>query len=182
MKATELTIYTIGHSNRSIDQFIDLLKEFGIQTLADVRSIPGSAKFPHFNKEALQQSLSEINVDYVWLEQLGGRRRKRKGFDSPNTGWTSLGFRNYADYMPEEGFKEGVARLLDLAAGSTTAYMCAEAVYWRCHRRLISDYLFVHKVHVLHIMGKKQAREHELTPEAVITPEQDLIYPAIEGV
>jgi uncharacterized protein (DUF488 family) len=178
MKATALTIYTIGHSNRSIQDFIGLLKELGIETLVDVRSIPGSAKFPHFNREALQESLAEIDVNYVWMEELGGRRRKRKGFDSPNTAWTSLGFRNYADYMLEEGFKEGVSRLMDIASRSRTAYMCAEAVYWRCHRRLISDYLFVHNVHVVHIMGKKQAREHELTPEAVITPEQDLIYPA----
>ncbi len=177
MNAEAPTIYSIGHSNRSIEEFIGLLVEFRIQTLVDVRSIPGSAKFPQFNKEALEQSLSTVTIDYVWLEQLGGRRRKRKGFVSPNTAWTSLGFRNYADYMMEDEFKVGVGRLLDLAGRSTTAYMSAEAVYWRCHRRLISDYLFARKVRVIHIMGKKQIREHELTPEAVITSEGDLIYP-----
>lgn len=173
----DISIYTIGHSNRSLEDFLALLKEFDIQALADIRSHPGSRKFPHFNRESLEAVLPEHGVKYLWLPKLGGRRKTRKGFESPNMGLTSPGFRSYADYMGEEEFRQGVRELLTLASESKTAYMCAEALYWQCHRRLVSDYLVARCVEVLHILGPKSLRPHKLTEGALVTEEGDVIYP-----
>jgi uncharacterized protein (DUF488 family) len=174
-----ICIYTIGHSNRSLEDFLALLKEFDIRALADIRSQPSSRKFPHFNRENLETVLPGYDVNYLWLPKLGGRRRTRKGFDSPNMGLTSPGFRSYADYMSEEEFRKGVGELLSIASESTMAYMCAEALYWRCHRRLLSDYLVAQGVLVRHILGHKSLRAHEITEGAVVTQEGNVIYPAI---
>ena len=155
MVAADIRIYTIGHSNRSLEDFLALLKEFDMQALADIRSQPGSRKFPHFNLENLETVLPAHGMRYIWLPKLGGRRKTRKGFDSPNMGLTSPGFRSYADYMGEEEFRQGVVELLSVASESRTAYMCAEALYWQCHRRLLSDYLVAQGVEVLHILGSR---------------------------
>jgi uncharacterized protein (DUF488 family) len=172
-----LTIYTIGHSNHAFEEFISLLEAYEIFTITDIRSFPGSRKFPHFNRTNLETSLPERGAEYLWIPKLGGRRSIRKGFESPNTGLTSLGFRAYADYMATEEFRDGVNELLSAAFKSRTAYMCAEALHWRCHRRLLSDYLTAHGIEVLHIMGPKNLVTHKLSKEAVVTAERAVIYP-----
>ncbi len=179
MLETDNRVYTIGHSNRSLEDFLALLKEFDIQALVDIRSQPGSRKFPHFNLENLETILPGHGVRYLWLPKLGGRRKARKGFDSPNMGLTTSGFRSYADYMGEEEFRKGVGELLSVASESRTAYMCAEALYWRCHRRLLSDYLVAQGVEVLHILGPKNLRSHTITEGALVTQQGNVIYPAI---
>jgi uncharacterized protein (DUF488 family) len=173
-----LTIFTVGHSNHSFEEFISLLEAYEIRIVADIRSFPGSRKFPHFNRADLEASLPEYGVEYLWIPKLGGRRSIRKGFESPNIGLTSPGFRAYADYMATEEFPDGVNELLSAALRSRTAYMCAEALYWRCHRRLLSDYLTAQGIEVLHIMGPKNLVAHKLSKEAVLTAEGGVIYPA----
>jgi uncharacterized protein (DUF488 family) len=179
MLETDNRVYTIGHSNRSLEDFLALLKEFAIQALADIRSQPDSRKFPHFNLENLETVLPRHGVEYLWLPKLGGRRRTRKGFDSPNKGLTSSGFRSYADYMCEEDFRQGVEQLLSVASEARTAYMCAEALYWQCHRRLLSDYLVAQGVEVLHILGPKNVRPHKITEGTLVTQQGNVFYPAI---
>jgi uncharacterized protein (DUF488 family) len=179
MESTQsgVRLYTIGHSNRSLDEFIALLRQFGIETLADIRRLPGSRKFPHFDRENLERVLPGHGLEYIWLPQLGGLRRRRKGLDSPNMGLTSPGFRAYADYMDSDDFRAGIRQLLSVASQSTTAYMCAEALYWRCHRRLLSDYLVAHGVEVLHIMGPKKLSAHNMTEGSAVMTEGKVIYP-----
>ncbi len=181
-RRNHISIYTIGHSNRSWQDFIALLEKFGIGTVADVRSLPGSKKFPHFDRENMERALADHGFKYVWLPKLGGLRRAQKGFESPNIGLTSPGFRAYADYMATQGFQEGVEELLLTASQSTTVIMCAEALYWRCHRRLLSDYLFAHDVEVSHIMGLTNLIPHKMTQGASITPEGKVIYPAVNQI
>lgn len=161
------TIYTIGHSNRSIEEFLAMLQSFGIGLIADIRSLPGSRKYPHFDKEALQASLPQNNIQYVHLANLGGRRRPGK--DSRNTGWRHRAFRGYADYMETEAFSDGVLELEKAGISIPTAYMCSEAVWWRCHRAMVSDYLKVKGWNVLHIMDPGKAKEHPYTSPAKVT-------------
>jgi uncharacterized protein (DUF488 family) len=172
-----ICIYTIGHSTRSLGDFISLLKKFIVQTLADIRTLPGSRKFPHFDRENLEKVLPEHGINYVWLPKLGGLRGRSKGFVSPNTGLDSPGFRNYADYMSGHEFADGVSELLRIAVRSTTACMCAEAVWWRCHRRLLSDYLVAQGVGVLHILDAKNPKPHKMTEGAVISTDGKVLYP-----
>ena len=146
-------IWTIGHSTRDITSFIDLVSANDIEAIADVRSLPGSRKFPQFNAEELAISLPERGIEYIPFKQLGGRRKARK--DSPNTVWRHPAFRGYADYMETSDFKEGIAELLRLAEQKRAAIMCSEAVWWRCHRSMISDYLKSIDVTVEHIMDGK---------------------------
>ena len=162
-----LSIWTIGHSTRTLDNFLDLLEANDIEAVADVRSYPGSRRYPHFNAEALSESLMKKGIEYVPLKKLGGRRRASA--DSPNTVWRSQAFRGYADYMETAEFKEGVDSLLELARRRTTAIMCAEAVWWRCHRSLISDYLKASGVSVEHIMDGRTNVIHPFTAAARIT-------------
>jgi uncharacterized protein (DUF488 family) len=155
-------IWTIGHSTRSIDEFISLLEKNGIKLLADVRSWPGSKRYPQYNKEALAKSLSEHGIRYKHFAELGGKRKPRR--DSRNTAWRNTSFRGYADYMETEEFHKGIDRLLDLARESgSAAIMCAEAVWWRCHRALISDYLKACGVNVMHILGANHLEPHPFT-------------------
>jgi uncharacterized protein (DUF488 family) len=174
---SSIRLYTIGHSTRSFEDFLSLLTLFGIQTLTDIRSRPGSRKFPHFDRENLEKVLPEHGVDYVWIPELGGLRRSDKESVSPNMGLTSPGFRNYADYMAEAEFKQGVSELLAIAVRSLTAYTCAEAVWWRCHRRLLSDYLVAHGLEVFHIVDSRSLHPHKITEGAVVSPEGNLLYP-----
>lgn len=163
--ATEgLRVWTIGHSTRGLDEFVRLLTENKIESVADVRSYPGSRKFPHFNAEALVTSLPEAGIKYVPFKQLGGRRKVRH--DSPHTVWRNEAFRGYADYMDTDDFKKGIDEFVELAAKTNVAMMCSEAVWWRCHRSMISDYLKAAGVNVLHIMGEETVEEHPYTSAA----------------
>jgi uncharacterized protein (DUF488 family) len=160
-------IWTIGHSTRKIDDFISLLGENGIKLLVDVRSLPGSKRYPQFNKEALTNSLGKPGIRYQHLPELGGLRKPKK--DSKNTAWRNASVRGYADYMETEDFRKGVNRLLDLAHKmGPAAIMCAEAVWWRCHRGLISDYLKARGIEVMHILNHNKVESHPFTSAARI--------------
>lgn len=168
------TLYTIGHSTRPLDDFATVLQTHSIQILLDIRSFPMSRRLPHFNREALENSLSEAGIHYHWLKELGGRRNKIRD-DSPNIALRNDSFRNYADYMLTEDFQNGTAELIRLAEQSRTAYMCAERVYFHCHRMLVSDWLVAHGHEVFHIDGTGPTRKHELMTEARMIDGQ-LIY------
>src|SRR5271165_4327686 len=130
------TIYTIGHSTRSLDELIAVLKAHGVRTLVDIRSFPMSRRLPHFNRESLEVELPKHDIAYIWMKDLGGRRKKIRN-DSPNTGLRNDAFRNYADYMLTEEFAEAIKRLLEIAQNGNTAIMCAERVWFQCHRMLV---------------------------------------------
>ena len=160
------TVWTIGHSTRTLDEFVEMLHSFKIELVADIRSYPVSRKFPQFNKEALEISLPENNIQYIHLRDLGGRRKVNP--DSKNTAWRHIAFRGYADYMETAAFKEGIKELEKIAMKQRTAYMCSEAVWWRCHRSMVSDYLKVHGWKVMHIMTIGKEEEHPYTSPAKI--------------
>jgi uncharacterized protein (DUF488 family) len=166
MKEENNTIWTIGHSTHPLEEFIGMLHSFNIELVADIRSFPGSRKFPQYNKEALEVSLPQNSIQYVHLEKLGGRRKVKPG--SKNTGWRHAAFRGYADYMETGAFKEGIIELEKIALKQRTAYMCSEAVWWRCHRSMVSDYLKVRGWKVMHIMGIGRDEEHPYTAPARI--------------
>jgi uncharacterized protein (DUF488 family) len=170
-----LRIYTIGHSTRSADEFVGLLGEFEVERLVDIRQYPGSRRLPHFNREALESGLARAGIAYEWLGALGGRRRAARP-DSPNMALRHPAFRNYADYMLTPEFRAGIGQLIEWAREKPTSIMCAEAVYWRCHRRLVSDYLVGQGIEVQHIMGPGHLRPHALTSGAVIRG-GNVIYP-----
>ncbi len=177
MENTTKTIWTIGHSTRSLEEFVSLLKPFNIELIADVRSYPGSRKFPQFNKEALEISLPQNNIEYTLIKKLGGRRKTNP--DSKNIAWRHKAFRSYADYMETDDFKEGIADLEVMAEKKRTAYMCSEAVWWRCHRSMISDYLKWKGWTVMHIMALAKATEHPYTqPAKIINGELNYQQPA----
>ncbi len=160
------TVYTIGHSTRTLDALVAALKAHGILTLVDIRSFPMSRRMPHFNRESLEVELPAHGIAYVWMKELGGRRKKIRN-DSPNTGLRNDSFRNYADYMLTREFAQGIERLLEIADQGSTAIMCAERVYFQCHRMLVSDYLTAHGHIVLHIDDdKRPLRQHKLMSEA----------------
>jgi len=163
------TIYTIGHSTHSLAKFLDMLQSFGIKILADIRSLPGSRKFPQFDKENLKISLEETGIQYIHLADLGGRRKVKK--DSKNTRWNNTSFRAYADYMETEEFESAIKKLENMALKQPTAYMCSEAVWWRCHRSMVSDYLKAKGWTVLHIMATGKAKDHKYTAPARIVDE-----------
>jgi uncharacterized protein (DUF488 family) len=169
-------IWTIGHSTRKIDIFISLLGENGIKLVADVRLLPGSKRYPQFNKEALAQSLGEHGIRYEHFPELGGRRKPQPG--SKNNAWRNEAFRGYADHMETEEFRKGIDRLVDLAnEAGPTAIMCAEALWWRCHRALISDFLKARGVEVTHIVDLAKTQSHPFTSAAQIV-EGKLSYAA----
>lgn len=158
------TIWTIGHSTRPIEDFISLLRANEIETVADVRRFPGSRWHPQYNERSLRDSLAVEGIDYIWIPALGGRRKSLP--DSPNTEWRNEAFRGYADHIATEEFAEGLFELLMVAGGSSTAIMCSEAVWWRCHRSLISDVLLSLGIRVLHIVSASLPSEHEYTAPA----------------
>jgi uncharacterized protein (DUF488 family) len=174
-------IYTIGHSTRSIEEFVYLLKQVDVTLLVDVRSIPRSRAVPWFNGDALPGTLLEHGIAYSHLESLGGRRHTRK--DAPpsvNTYWKVEAFRSYADYAATAEFRAGLATLGELAAKEICAIMCAEAVWWRCHRRIIADYLLAAGMPVEHIMGEGKVVPATMTPGARVMPNGVIEYPAEE--
>jgi uncharacterized protein (DUF488 family) len=157
-------LFSIGHSNQPLDRFLGLLAQHRIEALVDIRRFPGSRKYPHWGREALIASLQDVGIDYHWIEALGGRRRSQRDAPaSPNLGLRNKGFRNYADYMLTEQFRHAAEAMLEIAACKRTAMMCAEAVYWRCHRRLVSDFLLANGVTVQHIFPSGEVRPHTLT-------------------
>ena len=174
-----LTIWTVGHSTRSIEEFNQILNSHKIKTLVDVRTFPGSRRYPQFNKAELAESLEKIGIQYVHQPKLGGRRKARP--DSKNTAWNNQSFRGYADHMETPEFQQGIDELLKLARLQSTTVMCAEAVWWRCHRSLISDYLKAAGLKVVHILGEKKTEEHPYTPVARIV-EGRLSYEGLLGV
>jgi uncharacterized protein (DUF488 family) len=159
-------LWTVGHSNRSIEQFIELLTDQQIQLLADVRRFPGSRRLPHFGQENLSKSLASVGIDYVHFPELGGRRKALS--NSPNTVWRNEAFRGYADFMMTSEFHEGINRLLKLAREKRTAIMCAEALWWQCHRSLIADYLKADGHTICNILGLNKVEEHPFTSAARI--------------
>lgn len=170
----EKLIYTIGHSTHPIEVFIAMLRSFGIRQVADIRGLPGSNKYPQYNQESLQVSLAAAGIAYMHIPALGGRRRVHR--DSHNTRWRNASFRAYADYMETDGFAAGIAQLIDAAEREPTAYFCAEAVWWRCHRSLVSDYLKAHGWRVMHITGVGRAEEHPYTSAARVVDGQVRYY------
>jgi uncharacterized protein (DUF488 family) len=173
-----LTVYTIGHSTRSLEELVGLLRAHGVRLLADVRTVPGSRRLPHFARASLEAELPRQGIGYVHLPELGGLRKPRPG--SPNGGWRNAAFRGYADHMLTPEFRAGVDRLLELAAAQPTAVMCAEAVPWRCHRSLLADALLLRDVEVRHVTGPGEAAPHRLTPFAVRVGDR-LEYPPAPG-
>jgi uncharacterized protein (DUF488 family) len=160
-ESTGTKVYTIGHSTRSIESFLELLRTHGIRHVVDVRTIPRSRHNPQFNRESLPGSLRTAGIVYSHMPELGGLRRARK--DSTNTGWRNASFRGFADYMQTEEFEAGLARLIALAEREPTAILCAEAVPWRCHRSLIADALAARGVGAKHITGPGPSQPHALT-------------------
>lgn len=170
------TLYTIGHSTRTMEDLIRALRAHGIQTLVDIRAFPASRRLPHFNREALERSIPAAGVRYVWMKGLGGYRRKSREA-SPNTGLRNASFRNYADYMLTPEFEESIETLLHWAENSPTVYMCAERVWFQCHRMLVSDWLVAHGHTVLHIDAEGPPKPHRLTAEARLIGNQVVYSP-----
>jgi uncharacterized protein (DUF488 family) len=173
-----MTIYTIGHSTRPLDEFITLLKAHRVTQLADVRTVPKSRRHPHFAGDALAQSLPAAAIAYRHFADLGGLRKPRR--DSRNGGWRHEGFRGYADYMETDAFERGLDELIGWAEacrGGETAIMCAEAVWWRCHRQLVADALVARGIEVRHIGSATSARPHALTDFARVDSKRRVKYP-----
>ena len=171
-----MTIWTVGHSTRSIDEFIELLKAYNIGIVVDIRTIPRSRKNPQFNKDELARVLPEHGIEYIHGKDLGGLRSVRK--DSPNTGWRNDGFRGFADYMQTEQFHDALNQLIEIGSKKRTAIMCAEMLPWRCHRSLIADALIARGIEVVEIFDKEKSRPHKMTPFAVVEG-QHILYPEI---
>jgi uncharacterized protein (DUF488 family) len=172
-----VTLWTIGHSTKPIDDFVDLLQAHGIQRLVDVRTVPRSRHNPQFNTDRLRKNLKKTGLAYLHMPQLGGLRKAKK--DSLNLGWRNASFRGYADYMETGEFTAALETLMDGSRDTPTAIMCAEAVPWRCHRSLIADALTVRGWTVRHIMSKTKADRHRLTPFAVVQRNR-VTYPSVD--
>jgi uncharacterized protein (DUF488 family) len=172
-------VYTVGHSTRSLEELVEVLAGARVELLVDVRSVPRSRRHPQFTRESLAESLPVRGIDYRHEPQLGGFRRSHP--DSPNRGWEHQAFRGYADYMASEEFSTALARLQAGAREQPTTVICAEAQWWRCHRRLIADALLVRGWRVLHLGLAEQPIEHELTAFAVVGADGALGYPPVQG-
>jgi uncharacterized protein (DUF488 family) len=169
------TIFTVGHSTLAIERFIALLRTYGIECLADIRTVPRSRHNPQFNADSLGRALRANGIEYAQLAALGGLRHPRK--DSPNTGWRNEGFRGYADYMQTQAFAGGLDQLIGISRNQRVAIMCAEAVPWRCHRSLVGDALAVRGIPVIEILSEASYRVHKLTPFAHVEG-TSITYPA----
>ena len=171
------TIYTIGHSTRTIEEFVALLKQQEVSQLVDIRTVPGSRHNPQYGQKALEGYLEEHGIHYIYQKSLGGLRPKAK--ELVNLGWRNQSFRNYADYMQTDEFQEGLEELVQLAKGKIVAIMCAEAVPWRCHRSLVGDALLVRNTKVVDIISETSVKDHTLTSFAKIDGTK-ITYPAVE--
>jgi len=174
LAAAAPALYTVGHSTHPIERFLDLLGEHRIALLADIRSFPSSRRWPQFNQEALAAAMERAGVEYRWLKRLGGRRHGRRD-DSPHTAWRLIAFRSYADYCDSEEFAAGIAELIEIAARSRTAIMCSEGLWWRCHRRIVSDQMTVRGWQVEHILPNGRLAPHRL-PEFASVVGGRIIY------
>src|ERR1700733_4184004 len=174
LKQTVATLYTVGHSTRTLAELVSALKAHDIETLVDIRAFPMSRRLPHFNREALENELPKLGIRYIWMKALGGYRKATRE-DSPHTALRNASFRNYADYSLTPEFEQAMDELPRIAEQSRIAYMCAERVYFRCHRMIVSDWLVAHGHEVLHIDAEGPARPHKLLPEARVVDGQ-LIY------
>lgn len=172
-----LPLYTVGHSSRSLDELVALLEEHEIAVLVDVRRFPWSRRHPHFDREALTQSLPRHGVEYRHEEALGGRRDPPSP-DSPNSALTDVSFRAYADHTGTGAFRDALGRVLETAEEARVALMCAEAGPWHCHRRIISDVVLARGRPVVHIMGPGETREHEMHPDARVSGDGTVTWPA----
>lgn len=177
--ALKLPFFTIGHSNRALEAFVGLLTGAGIQLLVDVRTIPKSRTNPQFNRDTLPESLAAFNIAYEHMAALGGLRGKARGVPADINGfWTNESFHNYADYALSEPFHAGLMHLIEEGHQRRSAIMCSEAVWWRCHRRIVTDYLIANGETVVHIMDGGRQETARLTPDAVIQPDRTVTYPA----
>jgi len=174
-------VYTVGHSNLSLDEFLSLLREFGIRAVADVRRLPSSRAFTHFNRGTLAENLSSAGIEYRWFEDLGGRRPRSAKENPANRGLEDEGFRNYADYMATPQFQSAAESLMRLANEKPTTVMCAERQYRNCHRRLLGDYLTARGIDVEHVIESGRHERHEMSPESVVDSEGNVTYPARGG-
>lgn len=168
------TLYTIGHSTRPLDDLIAALRAHQVETLVDIRAFPMSRRLPQFNRDSLEQTIPAERIQYIWMKALGGYRKKILE-DSPNIALRNQSFRNYADYMLSPEFEQAMTEIISWAERSRTAYMCAERVYFKCHRMLVSDWLVAHGHEVLHIDATGPVKPHKLTAEARMV-EGRLIY------
>ena len=175
----KVRVFTIGHSTRAFDEVVGMLKANGVNELVDVRSFPSSRKFPQWNQAAIQHALPD-GIRYRWIKDLGGRRHTPAGVPSVNGGWRVKAFRDFADYMATDGFRSGLAELLDVATVTVPAIMCSEAVPWRCHRRLITDALIVAGVQVFDILSPTSTTPAELTEFALVR-DGVITYPGTES-
>ncbi len=173
---TSIEIFTIGHSNRSLADFLALLKEFEIRALVDIRRFPISREFSHFNGGSLEEELDRNNIGYSWLEPLGGRRPTVGKTPSPNQALENTAFRNYADHMLTQEFRQGIEDLLGFVRSQRTTIMCAEKLFWKCHRRLLCDHLLARDITSQHIMDPGRLQSHKLTAEARIDGDH-VLYP-----
>ena len=174
--------FTVGHSNRSTADFVDLLRESEVRLVVDVRKMPRSRANPQFNGDALAEALAEHQIGYAYVPELGGlRSRGDAPGPSPNGFWENRSFRNYADYALTPSYRAGLEQLLRLGRERRCAVMCAEAVWWRCHRRIIADYLLAGGLEVFHIMGPGRVDRAALTPGAEVTGPETVVYPASAG-
>jgi uncharacterized protein (DUF488 family) len=174
-----LTFFTVGHSTRSVEELAGLLREAGADFIADVRTVPRSRTNPQFNTDVLPPALDPHGIGYRHLATLGGLRGRRKDMSaSPNGFWTNASFRNYADYTGTEAFREGLGELREIGRSRSTAIMCAEAVWWRCHRRIVTDYLLAGGDAVFHILGHGHIEPATMNPAARPGADGALIYPA----
>jgi uncharacterized protein (DUF488 family) len=172
-------IYTIGHSTRSIEEFIALLRRSSVEVVVDVRTVPRSRTNPQHNRDALRASLAEAGIGYEHLPALGGLRGRSHEIPvTQNAFWENQSFHNYADYAMSEAFRDGLAALREIAQRRSVAVMCSEAVWWRCHRRIIADYLILTGMSVFHIVGAQRVEAARMTPAAMPGPSDTLAYPA----
>jgi uncharacterized protein (DUF488 family) len=172
-------LYTVGHSTRSVDELIEILHSVRVDTLVDIRTIPRSRTNPQFNLEVLPETLAAAKIAYVHLAALGGLRHKSKTVDQAiNAGWRQAAFHNFADYAETDAFREGLRELLDLVSRQICAIMCAEAVWWRCHRRIVADHAIAHGVTVTHLFARDKAEPATLTPFAVVGQDERVSYPS----
>ena len=179
VRVTTNTFFTIGHSTRTLAKFVDLLRESNVDLVVDVRFMPRSRTNPQFNLETLPEGLAPWQIGYKHMAELGGLRGKQRlAKSSPNAYWRGRSFRNYADYALTEPFASGLAQLREQGSQHRCTIMCAEAVWWRCHRRIITDYLLAAGEQVMHILGTSQVEEARLTPGAVLRDDGTVVYPA----
>lgn len=171
------TVYTIGHSTRTLEELIEALKAHAIEVLFDIRAYPASRRMPWFARESLEQEVPKAGIEYIWKKELGGRRGKQMA-ESPNTGLRNHAFRNYADYMLTPEFHRAADDVIAVASTRRVAIMCAERMFFQCHRMLVSDYLSLHGHEVLHIVDASPVRPHRITPEAKLLDGR-VMYPGL---